>query len=89
MKYSWTINSYPSVMAKIFYPNLTLNPIKLQRLQFILVRVINDRTLLVKTFGTTNQIFMLAQLSHILNTAAMSWHETLMVKTAVCPHNLL
>ena len=74
-KHSWTISSSPSEMAKIFYPSSTLNPTKLRRLQVILYGAINDSTLLAKTFGTTNQIFMSAQLFHIEHTAATPRYE--------------
>ena len=74
-KHSWTISSIPSEMTMIFYPDSTLNPTKLRRLQFILFGAINDSTLLAKTFGTTNQIFTSAQLLHIEHTAAMPRHE--------------
>ena len=74
-KYSWTISSSPSEMTMIFYPDSTLNPTKLRRLQVILFGAINDSTLLAKTFGTTNQIFTSAQLLHIEHTPAMPRHE--------------
>ena len=61
MKHSWTISSSSSEMAMIFYRNSTLNPTKLQRLQVLLSGDFNDSTLLAKTFGTTNQVFTLAQ----------------------------
>ena len=73
-KHSWTISSSPSEMTMIFYPDSTLIPTKLRRLQVILFGAINDSTLLAKTFGTY-QIFTSAQLVHIEHTAAMPRHE--------------
>ena len=83
-KHSWTISSSPSEMTMIFYPDSTLNPTKLRRLQVILFGAINDSTLLAKTFGT-NQIFMSAQLVHIEHTAEYHvMRKRNFISTSIC-----
>ena len=75
MKHSWMISSSPSEMAKNSYLSSTLSPSKLWRLQCIIFGAINHSTLSAKTLGTTNQIFLSAQLLHTQHTAAMPRHE--------------